>query len=157
MQESLNSSQAVGSKRCKFIKHDYQRRLRLLFGIPCTDEVSQEPLPDMLVVTGYVNLQFSHLLSYLLFPALRLLMLPSQGGADYFSSGETYTCSDGEASPDASPRGGYSSGSGSESEREIFFEFFDEHDTSDAKRIDLVAPLVKSSVLHKRSFPTRCV
>ena len=86
-------------------------------------------------------------------------MLTAQGGADYFSSGETNSYSDGEASggsPDASPRSVYSSESGSESEREVFFEIFDENDTIGSKRIDLVAPLINSSV-HRRSAKSKCV
>ncbi|KAG0579851.1 hypothetical protein M758_4G130000 [Ceratodon purpureus] len=115
MQERINSSQNMGSQCCKFIKYDYQRRLRLSFDIPCTDE----------------------------------------GGTD--SSGETYSYSDGETSPggspDASPRRGYSSGS--ESERDVFSAFFDDHEPCDSNTIDLVKPLMKSSVLQKRSFPSR--
>jgi hypothetical protein len=61
--------------------------------------------------------------NYISFPvisALTSVMLALQGGADYFSSGETYAYSDGEASsggsPDSSPHS-----SGSESERDVFF------------------------------------
>ncbi|KAG0594265.1 hypothetical protein M758_UG062400 [Ceratodon purpureus] len=37
-EERISSSQNMGSKCCKFIKYDYQRRLRLSFDIPCTNE-----------------------------------------------------------------------------------------------------------------------
>ncbi|KAG0595214.1 hypothetical protein M758_UG149900, partial [Ceratodon purpureus] len=81
----------------------------------------------------------------------------SQGGTNYFSSGKPYLYSDREASSggslDGSPRNRYSSGF--EYEWDVLFEIFNEDDTCDFKRIDLVIPLMKSSVLQKRSLPSR--
>jgi len=100
-----------------------------------------------------VNLQLSYFLSCLSFAALTPMMLTLQGGdfgGDDFSSGEQNSYSDGETSPGGSPRSGYTSGS--ESEREAYFDFFDEGSQSEAKRIDLVAPLIKSRHTFAKRF-----
>jgi len=71
--------------------------------------------------------------------------LPEDGdfGGDYFSSGEQNSYSDGVGSPGGS-RSGYTSGSGSESDQEYHFDFYDKSFQTEARRLDLAAPLIKS-------------